>query len=421
MTTFRLAKPLILSAFTLAAFACSNPSQNDDKALVDEDERRAPGNDGGVDNLDDSLRMEGGTTTDGTVNSYIGTADENEDVYQATVGGTDDNVNFNGEAINGKNDPLTPNAPLADGTAGQPDKVRSDRASVRDQNAAAIPGTGAKNGADRPYGNNEASPAANVENGVVTQEGLRDYVAADVATNMPVYAPGQDVNAYVGSVYGSNANSSSGPRTAPVAEGEDDNNRISIYAPAMSDVAAASYTNTQTKLFPKVGAQNFVTYQPMRLTFTPLLSWSSATTTNATAGAATPAKGNADKVKDSAPRLGSGCDNAADVEDCSSAAFDQEMSPILNDPRVSRSIAQDRIDAFRFELDALGKVDPRSIVVMTDGKPCTAGECSRFRSLLSGVLAQQQWTAASKDGTAVASRVMVPLRYGVGTNKNMLE
>ena len=421
MTTSRLAKPLAFAAFSLVALACSNPSQNDDKALVDEDERRAPGNDGGVDNLNDSLRMEGGTTTEGTVNSYTGTADENEDVYQATVGGTDDNVNFNGEAINGKNDPLTPNAPLADGTAGQPDKVRSDRPSVRDRNAGAIPGTGAKDGADRPYGNNEASPAANIENGVVTQEGIKEYVSADMATNMPVYSPGQDAKSYVSSVYGGRGADPDGPRHSPVEATLDDNNRISLYAPAMSDVAAASYTNTQTKLFPKPGAQNFVTYQPMRLKFTPLLSWNSATTTVRTTNTSAAAGAAAEPIEDSAPRLGSGCDNADDVEDCSSAAFDQEVSPILNDPRVSRSIAQDRIDAFRFELDAQGKVDPRSIVVMVDGKPCTAGDCARFRSLISGVLVGQQWTAANRDGMAVASRVMVPLRYDVGTNKNLLE
>ncbi len=412
MRTARLVQPLIFSAFALLTIGCNNPQQQDeDQALTPQDGERHPGNDGGFrerDLLDDDRA----TTTEGTVDSYTGTADDDA-VYDATVGGTEDNVNFTGDAINPTNDPVTPNAPLADGTAGQPSQAANRSAnneSIRNRNAGDVPGTGATNSADRPYGNNEASPSANIENGVVTQEGLKEYVTADMATNMPVYAPGENDAAYIGQVYGRRG--SDGPRNAPVEAMEDDEYRISLYAPAMSDVAAASYNNTQTKLFPKPGAQNFVRYQPMQLKFVPLLSWNAPVD-------GTTARDKA--AKDSAPRLGGDCANSDDPEGCSSAAFDKQFGPLLNDPRVARSIAQDKIDAFRFELDAQGRLDPGSIVVMADGKPCTGSECARFRSLVTGVIAQQQWTAATKGGMAVATRVMVPLRYGVGTNKNMLE
>ncbi len=411
MRTFQFVQPLALSAFILFAAACGTPSQNEEQPLVSPDEQQQPGNDGGLDR-GDILNQEGGATTDGTVNSYTGIADQDSNVYQATVGGTEDNPNFSGKAVNnGLNDPLTPNAPLADGTAGQPGQAvptTNSNPSVRSQNADAIQGSSAVRGADRPYGNNESSPSMNREGAVVTQEDLREYVAAEDATNMPVYAPGTDL-AYVNRFYGPG---SAGPRNTPTTAAIEDNYQISLYSPAMSDVTAATYTNTQTKLFPKPGAQNFVQYQPMQLKFVPLVSWQAATATSPIAG---------ERLGDSAPRLGSDCGNSDDPEGCSSKAFADQLGPILNDPRVSRSITQDRIDAFRFELDAQGKLDPRSLVVMADGKPCVSGDCARFRSLVSGVIAQQSWTPASREGSAVATRVMVPLRYEVGTNKNLLE
>ncbi len=413
MTTPRLTKPLAFAAFGLLAVACGTPQNNEEAALIPQDEARQPGNDGGFverDILEDDLT----TTTVGGVNSYTGTEDEDSDVYDATVGGTEDNINFGGRQNRDVNDPVTPNAPLADGTAGQPGQAAARPAeSSRSRLGDVIPGTGAENGADRPYGNNEMSPSHNIENPRVTLGDLKEYVDADLATNLPVLAPDGDAGAYVGRFYGDDrVSNSDGPRNAPVAAMQDDNNVISLYSPAMSDVAAASYLNTKTKLYPKVGAQNFVHYQPTQLEFTPLISWNSARTT---------AKASDSKLSDSAPRLGADCGNAEDVAACSSEAFAAQFDVIINDPRVRRSIALDRVDAFRFELDARGEVAPGSIVVMSDGQPCSTPACNRLRQLMAGVILRQEWSAAVHGGVPVGSRVMVPLRYGMGTNKNLLE
>ena len=400
---------LILS-LGLFVVACGNPTQGEDKALVANDDQQAPGNDDGL-LKDNRLNQEGGATTVGGVNSYTGADDRDDGTYDATVGGTEDNPSFSQTATNGNNDPVTPNAPLADGTAGQPGQAVRNTNSARNQNAADTPNDGRSNDGDRPYGSNmSGGTAENEANRVDSQEDLKSYVSAEGATNMPVYTKGQDPAAYVGSVYGGSSDS---PRnTAPVTT-EEDVYQVSLYAPAMSDVAAASYTNTQSKLFAKPGAQNYKTYQPIQLEFIPLLSWH----------APAPERMPADKAArvNSAPKFGTDCDNASDVVGCSSGSFSAELMPILNDPRVAQGIANDRIDGLRFELDNTGKVKANTLEVLSDGQRCTAGACARFRSLVAGVINQQTWSPSLKDGVAVATRVHVPLRASGGLNKNLIE
>ena len=396
LTTYAL---LLAGATGLGLSACGNSSQNETGTPLVNDEERYPGNDGGQlpteNRLDDSE-----ANTIGTVNSYEGEAVDGEGIYDATVGAESDNPNKSSSARGEVNDPVTPNGPLADGTIGQPDAATGR--SERSARAAAGGGTdgnglGERRADDGPYGTSKApSEEPGMANRVDTSArlGEKAYVSAQAATDLPVFVPGGDLDAYVSRTYGDG-----GARNSPTEQPGGDAYAISTFRPAISDVAAASYANTQTKLVPKPSSQNYLVYQPIQLKVVPLRSW------NASA---------ADSEAEATDAyLGEDCAGADDAVACSSGAFDRAVAPMLNDARVARGIAEGNIDGFHFEIDAQGRVVPNSLSVRSGAADCNSAGCARLRNLLAGALSPMTWTPGTRDGQAVGARVIVPLRRDV--------
>ena len=406
LTTYAL---LIAGAAGLGLPACSNPSQNETGTPYVPDDERYPGNDNGKElptagvlSREDSGQLS--TTTIGTVNSYDGddAGEPGEGIYDASVGAESDNPNFSNEAQGLGNDPVTPNAPLADGTAGQPDAA--DLPTGRSARAQAGGGTdgnqlGQRAATDRPYGNNmeprdQPGMATRIDTG--SYLGEKAYVAAATAANLPVFVPGGDLDAYVSQSYGA------GPRNSPTEQPGGDQYEVSTYRPPVSDVAAATYANTQSKLVAKPGSQNYLVYQPVQLKIVPQRPW------NAPA-----AVGDDDDDRYAEAYLGNDCEGADDRVACSSGAFDEIVAPLLNDQRVARSIASGQVDGFHFELDARGRVDPGSVEVKTGAATCNTDDCTRLRRLLAGALLPLRWNPAYLYDQPVAARVIVPLRRDV--------
>lgn len=392
-TTPRFFPSLTLCA-ALALGACGNASQNETGTPLVNDEERYPGNDNGM-NPSEDLLAEGEANTIGTVGSYE--AEEGSDgVYDATVGMEDDNPNRSAAARGEGNDPVTPNGPLADGTVGQPDAAQlrtAESARNREVEAGAYRNT--YESGDSPYGNNMEPRTARGMGEADTSGllGLKAYVRADGGTNMPVYVPGGDPGAFVDEFYGGDG------RTSPTEQPEGDFYQVSTFRPAMSDVTAATYANTLTKLVNKPGAQSYRVYQPIQLKITPLLSWRA------------PANGASDP--DVLPTLGGDCAEAEDGVGCSSGTFQDAIAPIVNDQRVARAISSGMVDGFTFELDDRGRVDINSLAVKTGAADCVNADCSRLRDVLAGAIAAQDWSAARVDGRPTAARVEVPFRYDV--------
>ena len=111
--------------------------------------------------------------------------------------------------------------------------------------------------------------------------------------------------------------------------------------------------------------------------------------------------------------LGEDCEGADDRVACSSGAFDRVVAPLLNDQRVARSIESGKVDGFRFEIDAQGRVDPGSVEVQTGASTCDTENCARLRRLLAGALVPLQWNPAYVYDEPVPARVIVPLRRDV--------
>ncbi len=391
---------------TLLNQACKSNEPSDD-ALVVEDGAKYPGNDGGVDR-DDVLDTTSALSVGG-VNSYSSDSTDASN-YNKTLGAEEDNPNFNKDNTRTGGDPVTPNAPLADGSAG---RLKNTGVNVVEDEGIAPAGgsTGAQQNnndlnSDSPYGSNRAST------------GNQTQLGSD-ATNRPrvqAYGGG-DVRAYVGSVYGNAAptNTSAGGEKITV----------SAYQPAITDREQANYTETKRKFVPVTGNQNAVAYVPVVLSFTPVLTWGAAPTapldasaktssTGATASAKTPNATTASaKTSRTNPLLGEGCETASDQTLCTSEAFNEAIAPLLNDARVAASIAAGKISGFSFEIDKTGRVLANSLQSEKAGKVCSDADCDRLQAIMAAVLAQQRWTPAKINDQAVATRVYVPLSVQV--------
>ena len=396
-SALRLLSALTLCG-TLALGACGDSSGYDTDAPLTPDQAKAPGNDGGA-LPDENLLEEGEGRTIGTVGSY---RDEGEDdgLYEATVGMEDDNPNKSAEARGLGNDPVTPNGPLADGTIGQPDAA--DLPTAPSARSRRVDGSqyddDTQDYDDAKYGSTAAPERVAAMNEVNPDDlvGLKAYVRADGAEDMPVYVPGGDPSAYVGEFYGGSG------RTSPTEQPEGDIYEISTFRPAMSDVTAATYANTLTKLVNKPGSQSTRVYQPITLKVTPLLPWNA------------PAVDYGDDEPDNAVAVYSEeCAGVADEVTCSSGAFQESIAPIVNDQRVARAIADGNVDGFSFELDRRGRVDMNSLTVLSGAGECDSEQCARLKDVLAGAIAAQRWTPARVAGEPTAARVEVPFRYDV--------
>ena len=368
----------------MIATACQDSERNDSAALIVEDGEKYPGNDGGVDR-GDALGT-GAARTAGGTNALESVDSTDIDDYRKTLGAQEDNPNFNRDHTLTGNDPVTPNAPLADGSAGTL-KRTGVNAPENDGIVPASQSTGAQQGrvdvdADAPYGNNRASTGNRVDT----------EIGADRA-RVETYGGG-DIQRYVAQLYGGAGEieqTRSGDRFV-----------ISTYQPRITTVADASYTETKRKFAPVPQHQNYVTYAPITLKFTPILSWDTPA----------PAADEVDLAAQRAratPRLGDGCDNAVDVAACSSAAFGQTVNPILNDPRIARAVAESQVSGFTFEIDPRGRVLASSVVAQRDGRLCEDGTCARLQAVVAAALSQQVWAPAEYGGVPVATRVYVPL------------
>ena len=390
--------PLAALCGALAFGACGDSSQYDGDAPLQPQNQgeRYPGNDGGALKADNAYE-EGDPENNviGGVDSYKPDSGDIE-LYASTVGMETDNPSLSNGANGVGNDPVTPNGPLADGTIGQPDAAGAPTSqSARNLSVDGGQYRNTYESGDSPYGNNMQPRDQRGERGVDTSSlvGLKAYVRADGAEDMPVYVPGGDASGYVGEFYGSD------PRTSPTEQPEGDFYEVSTFRPALSDVTAATYANTLTKLVNKPGSQSYRVYQPIQLKITPLLSWDVSET--------------ADRDGDVLATLGEDCGAAEDALACSSGVFQESIAPIVNDQRVARAISSGNVEGFSFELDRRGRVDMNSLRVLSGSGTCNSAQCARLKDVLVGAVAAQSWTPAQVAGQPTAARVEVPFRYDV--------
>ena len=375
-----------LASLTLLLGSCKD---NDPKAgdpLVKDDDAQHPGNDGGK-IMDDALDPDAAETA-GSVNSYANPDSADVDDYEKITNAEDDNPNFTTGNATVAGDPTTPGAPLADGSAG---RLKNTGVNAQDEQDERIVPASASTGAqtnsqrlnsDSPYGSNVASP------------GNQTIIGNDAA-NRPRQAAygGGNVKTYVNTLYGGGTLSTDNP--------QGDLFKISTYRPPVTNPDEADYSESKSKFVPVPNWQKHVAYVPAVPQFTPLISWNAAPVATTTA--------DEDNRDQPYPTYGDGCANATDVAGCSSAAFNEAISPVLNDPRVARNIANGNVSGFVFEVDAQGRVLPQSLRTEKSGKTCNDADCDRLQALMAAVLSQNTWQPARVGGQAAATRVYVPL------------
>ena len=442
-----LAAALALATLTLATSGCKDPSRTDDKALVDHDEDRFPGNDDerdepglaetgpevgtiqsygrgdddgeiGSDNYDNVFRRD---AEDADFDTY--TTEDDMDFPHVDRAGGEGDLDGDGRAGLGTGEPAPDRGAIP---ADDPSASTIERYDPVDPEDESVRGEIGDPQDNAPYGNNAAvdGPTINEEQAAAHDDadGEPDFdegIAGGQQTAIGAVGTANDElreyydtdeEDYLARAGSEGESWGSWYRPLDPYERGYDERTVQIGNPDTEGMGLdARYEALRRRLYDVPENQQAVVYAPNAYTYHFLTGWDGIAVSGE--GASDVDYGN-ETAYDRAPLMGTGCEQADDPVTCSSGELDRSLQRFLNDPRVLRGMMRAGIDGVRFDVDTAGRVEPRSVRALVNGRACDAtDDCARFNRAMATALQREEWSPAMRFGRASGARVDLALKY----------